>query len=245
MKILIIEDDQLIANIYRNKFALDGFQAETACDGDIGLEMARTFRPDAILLDLVLPKVNGLEVMRQLRAQKDFEELPVIVFSNTYLSNMVQEAWKAGATKCLSKANCTPKQVIEVLRTTLNLGGASNSTPSTVKTAVHTTNGKHPTAARSQKGSTAAPPVAGDAQFQADLVKTFTQNLPTTLNAMRGQLQGLIKAENDAGRIKHLQDLYRRIHALTSNAAVVGLSHFTHVADALEALLKELLEKPT
>ena len=45
--------------------------------------------------------------------------MPVIVFSNTYLTNMVQEAWKAGATKCLSKANCTPKQVIEVVRSAL------------------------------------------------------------------------------------------------------------------------------
>src|SRR5579864_2427364 len=132
MKILIIEDDQLVANIYRNKFALEGFTAETAPDGDIGLELLQSFRPDAVLLDLVLPRVTGLEVMRKLRAEKDFETLPVIVFSNTYLSNMVQEAWKAGATKCLSKASCTPKQVIEAVRSTLKSNnGASPAAPLT------------------------------------------------------------------------------------------------------------------
>src|ERR1700743_2879356 len=99
MKILIIEDDKLIANIYRNKFALDEFQAETAPDGDIGLDLVRSFRPDAVLLDLVLPRVTGLEVMRKLRAEKEFKEIPIIVFSNTYLSSMMEEAWKSGATK--------------------------------------------------------------------------------------------------------------------------------------------------
>src|SRR5947207_843011 len=124
MKILIIEDDQLVANIYRNKFALDGFQAETAPDGAIGIELLRTFRPDALLLDLVLPNTTGIEVMRQVRAEKGFENLPIIVFSNTYLSNMMQEAWKAGATKCLSKANCTPRLVIDAVRSVLKPNGS-------------------------------------------------------------------------------------------------------------------------
>ena len=119
-KILIVEDDQIVANIYRNKFSVEGFQVEVAHDGAAGLEMLRTFRPDAVILDLMLPKMTGVEFMKQIRAEQDFQQLPVIVFSNTYLTNMVQEAWKAGATKCLSKANCTPKQVIEVLATTRN-----------------------------------------------------------------------------------------------------------------------------
>ncbi|HWC61176.1 MAG TPA: response regulator, partial [Verrucomicrobiae bacterium] len=79
MKILIIEDDQLVANIYRNKFALEGFQAETAPDGEVGLELVRSFRPDAVLLDLVLPRMTGLDVMRTIRADKDFEKVPIIV----------------------------------------------------------------------------------------------------------------------------------------------------------------------
>src|SRR6185437_14902343 len=127
MKILIIEDDQIIANIYRNKFVLDGFEAETARDGDIGLDLVRSFRPDAVLVDLALPRVTGLEVIRKLRAENDFKEMPIVVFSNTYLSTMLEEAWKAGATKCLSKANCTPRQVIDAVRTTLKNNGAGTS----------------------------------------------------------------------------------------------------------------------
>src|SRR5215471_8416968 len=128
-KVLIVEDDQIVANIYRNKFAVDGFQVEVAPDGYTGLELAHEFRPDAIILDLMLPRMSGVDFMKQIRAHPDFRQLPVIVFSNTYLSNMVQEAWKAGATKCLSKANCTPKQVIEVVRSTLFNNGAPVSAP--------------------------------------------------------------------------------------------------------------------
>ena len=235
MKILIIEDDQLVANIYRNKFALEGFQAETAPDGDIGLELVRSFRPDAVLLDLVLPRVTGLEVMRRLRAEKEFEGLPVIVFSNTYLSNMVQEAWKAGATKCLSKASCTPKQVIEAVRSTLK----SNGTSGAVQQKENEKKGESSTPAH-----TVGSKVDPDAAFQAELRRDFIRDLPGSVGSLRALLQGLVKADNEAVRLKQIQELYRRAHSLSSNAGIAGVIEIAQMGDALEALLKELHEKP-
>jgi DNA-binding response OmpR family regulator len=58
-KILIIEDDQIVANVYRNKLAVEGYQTEAALDGETGLKMMRTFQPDAIVLDLILPKMSS------------------------------------------------------------------------------------------------------------------------------------------------------------------------------------------
>src|SRR6266849_9140798 len=126
-KILIIEDDQIVANIYRNKFCIEGFQVEVALDGHVGFEMVRSFRPDAVVLDLMLPKLTGVELMKKIRSDPQFEQLPVIVFSNTYLTQMIQDAWKAGATKCLSKSNCTPKQVIDAVRGLLSGQGAASA----------------------------------------------------------------------------------------------------------------------
>src|SRR5882724_8011507 len=103
-KILIIEDDRLVANIYRNKFATENYEAEVALDGEGGLEAIQKFKPDVVLLDLMLPKVTGVELLKKIRAQEGLKNLPIIVFSNTFLTNVIQEAWKAGATKCLSKA---------------------------------------------------------------------------------------------------------------------------------------------
>lgn len=234
MKILIIEDDQLVANIYRNKFALEGFQAETASDGDVGLELIRSFRPDAVLLDLLLPKMPGIEVMRQIRAQKDFADLPIVVFSNTYLSKMVEEAWKAGATKCLSKANCTPKQVIDAVRSALKPNGPGSAAPKAA-------GAKTATPAAS---STVEPASEADIEFQSQLRSDFIADLPATLTSLRTLLQGLSKADNEAGRVKQIQELYRRTHSLSSNAGIAGSGQIAIMADALEALLKELLDKP-
>jgi DNA-binding response OmpR family regulator len=240
-KILIVEDDQIVANIYRNKFSVEGYQVEIARDGLAGLEMVRHFQPDAVLLDLMLPKMSGVEILKQLRSESSYERLPVIVFSNTYLTNLVQDAWKAGATKCLSKANCTPKQVIEVVRATLAPKGASAGAAAAPAKLAGV-----PAAQPAAAPPPAQCPVSkdADAEFQAGLRKDFIETLPATLGVLRTLLQGLIKAEAEAARLKQLHELYRRIHALAGNAGVAGVPQIARMADALEALLKELHEKP-
>src|SRR6266498_886094 len=184
-KILIIEDDQIVANIYRNKFSVEGYQVEVALDGQTGMEVLNSFRPDAVVLDLMLPKMTGVDFMKQIRAQADFQQLPVIVFSNTYLTNMVQEAWKAGATKCLSKANCTPKQVLEVLRTTINSHGETNGNGTTQTSFTHKPAPRHthPTAAQQDDL---------DAEFQSELLASFKKGLPAALSVVRAHLQAMV-----------------------------------------------------
>jgi CheY-like chemotaxis protein len=231
-RILIIEDDQLVANIYRNKFSEDNCEAETAFDGETGLEMIKSFQPQVVLLDLMLPKMSGVDVLKQIRSQPETQHLPVVVFSNTYLSNMVQEAWKAGATKCLSKANCTPKQVLEVVKSLLVAGatparGAAPGTP-----------------AAGANGAKTEPSAVADEAFQEGLVRSFVDSLPATLASLRGTMRTLARTADETGRVKQLQELYRKIHALTGNAGLAGMLLVSQMADALEALLKELQEKP-
>ncbi len=68
-KILIIEDDQVVANVYRNKLAVEGYTTEVAPDGETGLKMMRTFKPELILLDLMLPGMSGVEVIKESAAR--------------------------------------------------------------------------------------------------------------------------------------------------------------------------------
>jgi len=123
-KILIIEDEQIVANVYRNKLVVEGYLAEITPDGEGGLKLMRTFQPDAIVLDLMLPKMSGIEVIKEIRSDTDFSKLPIIVLSNTYSTNLMQEAWKAGATKCVSKINCSPKILLELMRNVIGGGEA-------------------------------------------------------------------------------------------------------------------------
>lgn len=236
-KVLIIEDDQIVANIYRNKLSVEGFQVEVALDGESGLATARQFVPDAVLLDLMLPKINGIEVMRELRADPVFAQTPFIVFSNTYLTNIVQDAWKAGATKCLSKASCSPKHVIDAIRASISASGPANTAAASAKPAA-AADAPNTTATG---GTTTAP---DDDAFQTDLRRELLTSLPATITTLRGLHQGLVKATDDTARTKQALELYRLVHGLTGNAGLAGLLLIGQFADAFEALLKELQEKP-
>jgi DNA-binding response OmpR family regulator len=240
-KILIVEDDRIVANIYCSKFSIEGFKVEVAHDGHAGLESVRKFRPDAVVLDLMLPKMSGVDVLKKVRADPEFEKLPIIVFSNTYMTSVVQDAWKAGATKCLSKSSCSPKQLVQVVAGTLTTNGNSSSTapdPGPAAQPALASTARQAPASRASSGEEL------DAQFQAGLRKPFLQGLPATLTALRALLQSIVKAENEEAQLKNLNEMYRRIHALMSNAGIVGLLDIAQMADALEALVKELFEKP-
>jgi DNA-binding response OmpR family regulator len=214
-------------------------------DGESGLDMIRNFRPDAVILDLMLPKISGVDVMKKIRAERDFEKLPLIVFSNTYLSNMVQEAWKAGATKCLSKAACTPRQVLDVLRSTTGSSGSNGSSTS------HTAAPARAVAPATIPVPTTTTPEAkqkeaeSEAKFEANLRESFIQNLPATLTAIRASLKELTKADTDPAKLKSLAELHRRLRTLTANAGITGMAMIAQLSDALEALIKELHDKPS
>ena len=231
-KILIIEDDQIVANVYRNKLAVEGYATETAADGETGLKILRTLKPDIIILDLMLPGISGLDVIKKVRSEAESAKIPVIVFSNTYLTNIIQEAWKAGATKCISKSNCSPREVLEVVRQTI---GDSGTIPIESRAAVV---GSHAPAKPIELHT------ATDSAFQADLRENFIDSLPATLVTLRGALQSLVKADGEMNRLKEIYELYRRIHALNGNAGVAGLIQIAHMSAALEALLKEIYQKP-
>jgi CheY-like chemotaxis protein len=126
-KIVIVEDQRVLASVYRNRFVAEGYQVEIASDGEEGLNLIHSTRPDLVMLDLMLPKLSGIDLLKNLRANPLFRTLPVIVFSNASLQGTVEEAWKAGATMVLSKSTDSPKVILESVRTALK--AASESQP--------------------------------------------------------------------------------------------------------------------
>ncbi len=232
-KIVLVEDDELIANIYCNKLRVDGYDVVVALDGERALELITSAPPDLVILDLMVPKIPGIELLRRIRSHPGLQSLPVVVFSSTYLSSLIQEARQAGATKCLSKANCTPKLVLQVVQEMISApspAAASAALPSS------------PSLPEPAVSSEAGP--LDDATVQAELRQSFIDSLPASLNNLRASVQLLIRATDEAARVKQLEALFHKIHALTGNAGIAGLLLISHVSDALEALLKELHEKP-
>jgi CheY-like chemotaxis protein len=114
-KILIVEDDQLVATAYRKRFGEAGYIVEWAPDGLEGIKMVSMIKPDVVLLDLLMPRLDGIEVLKYIRTHPDLKNLPVVVFSNSYMTNLVESAWRNGADQCLMKASTTTAQLFDAV----------------------------------------------------------------------------------------------------------------------------------
>jgi CheY-like chemotaxis protein len=119
-KILIVEDELVVRSIYRRKYEMAGYEVETAEEGSAALKMLPTFKPDLVQVDIMMPGIDGVEVIRQIRAWPDFQNVPILVLSSFYRPDLAKEAWKAGASKCVSKMDCTPNLAIELVEQLLS-----------------------------------------------------------------------------------------------------------------------------
>jgi len=232
--VLIIEDDPIILHIYKDQIKKAGFAVEIAVNGEDGLRAVQQIDPDFILLDLMLPKVDGVEFLKRIRGQKEFEKTPIFVFTNVYLSDLAKDAAKAGATQVFDKSVAVPQDIIRAIRDPL--GSPADSSAS------HRTSSAQ--ANNSEAKSLAANASAPDTNSQHELVQDFVETAPEILLGLRKILQALAKNEGSAARLTQLSNLYEKIHSLGGGAAAAGLRSLSQLSAALEALLKQLTDKP-
>src|SRR5258706_5653229 len=119
-KILLVDDDGLILEIYHRKFSGAGFYVETAQDGLAAMKLLSGFKPDLVVLDLMMPKLGGIDVLKYIRASLALKDIPVIILSNSYMSDVALTAAQVGANKALLKQRCTPDLLISVVTGLLN-----------------------------------------------------------------------------------------------------------------------------
>jgi CheY-like chemotaxis protein len=128
LNLLIVEDDPICANVYRSRFERDGYHVEICTDGQAGFYRLHEANFSVVLLDLTLPQMSGIDILRKIRAQHRFDRLPVFVLTSSTLSSLVQEAIQAGATQVFFKGNTNPQAVAGVISAYLN-GGISALMP--------------------------------------------------------------------------------------------------------------------
>lgn len=122
-KILIVEDDKSIRELYELKLNKAGFNVVTAEDGGKGLDAAVKENADLILLDVMMPVMNGFEVLKKLRENASTKETPVIILSNYGEENEITQGFLVGATDYLIKAEHTPSDVVDIINETLKNNG--------------------------------------------------------------------------------------------------------------------------
>ena len=119
-RILLVEDDPSLISLYKKKIEHEGYQVDTAMDGQAGLFKAKTRRYQLIVLDLLLPKTDGLEVLKQIKGNQDLSETPVIILTNVGSSDLlIEQAKKLGANDFILKFNTSLDELVRKIKENL------------------------------------------------------------------------------------------------------------------------------
>lgn len=119
--ILLAEDDTFLSGMYVTKLTMEHYTVELATDGAMALDKARELHPDLLLLDVLMPKMNGFDVLRQLKGDPATADIPVILLTNLGQKSDVQEGLDLGAADYLIKAHFMPSEVVEKIKRLLHV----------------------------------------------------------------------------------------------------------------------------
>lgn len=212
-KILVIDDDVFTSGVYRSRLQRDGYEVETSATGEAGLESVRRRRPDLVLLDLQLPGESGVDVLRKLRSDPHARDLPVLVFTNGYRSELVDAAWNAGATDLFNKGSCTPHQMSEAIQKALQNFPAPAGTPVADDPSV----------------------VSSEGQFQA--------RIPEWLDRLRAAAVKVVSGDGASVRKSGLQGMQQVLRGISGAAGLVDRSRLARLAGAMDAFCGHLSDR--
>jgi len=112
-KILLIEDEEIMVGLLQKKLRKEGYEISVARDGEEGLRAVREIKPNLILLDIIMPKMGGFEVMEEMAKDKELKEIPVIIISNSGQPVELDRAQQLGAKDWLVKTEFDPQEVVD------------------------------------------------------------------------------------------------------------------------------------
>jgi len=116
VKVLVVEDDVLISRMYKKVFQSERYEVFVAENGQVGLDLARTIEPTIILLDILMPKLNGMQMLQQLKADPKIAKIPVVILTNLAGTADAEKALGLGAVKYIIKSEHKPKEVFDIVK---------------------------------------------------------------------------------------------------------------------------------
>lgn len=114
--VLIIEDDSYISDMYRIKLESEDFEVAIAKDGIVGIKMLEKQKPDIVLLDVVMPKIDGFSVLKTIKRNPELKEIPIVLLTNLGQKENVEKGFELGADSYIIKAHFTPSEVVEKIK---------------------------------------------------------------------------------------------------------------------------------
>lgn len=119
--VLLVEDDTFLANIYKTKLEMEKFKVTAAENGEDGLDAAKKKKPDIILLDILMPKMDGFAVLEELKKAPETKGIPVILLTNLGQKDDVERGLEMGAVDYLIKAHTKPSETVEKIKSVLKI----------------------------------------------------------------------------------------------------------------------------
>ncbi|OGY87790.1 MAG: hypothetical protein A2233_02130 [Candidatus Kerfeldbacteria bacterium RIFOXYA2_FULL_38_24] len=114
--ILLVEDDEMLHTMYTQKFTKEGYEVKSAYNGAEGIELAEQYQPSVILLDIIMPKMDGFVALKKLKKNEATKHIPVILLTNLGQEEDIRKGRELGATDYFIKANHTPAEVVEKVK---------------------------------------------------------------------------------------------------------------------------------
>ena len=209
--ILLVDDDPLVLKIYRDALTQLGAQVRTAEEGLAAIRALHQRKPDLMVLDLMMPKLSGVDVLKFVRSEPLLRSLPVIVLSNSYMNELAAEAARLGVQKALLKIRCSPSILLKTIDDVLSGKAGSGDTSVLLAAPVSTPPAPSPTAnqigpAQAVMESPRASTPPSPTEFQAQARRSFLNSSRTTCATLRTLFQAYTGAPNPSDREQRLAE---------------------------------------
>jgi CheY-like chemotaxis protein len=251
-KILFVEDDAVVTRIYSQALAEGGFETVTAEDGLAAMKRLADFKPDLVVLDLMMPKMSGLEVIKFMREQPATRATPVIVFSNAFLNSVGEQVSEFGVEEMLAKPAATPALLLErvsrILDRPQTSPAARSPKPGARSPAVPAAEPPTPPAVPATWPATKDPDPAQRSEnanaFRKRIRRDFFEQIPAISKGVEQACREYLQATEPSARALRLEGFSRKIGFVTHMTSMAACYRIAQLSSALEALLFELRDKP-
>jgi len=241
--ILLVDDDPVLLRMYHAGLTQRGFEVETASDGLEAIRAARARTPDAVVLDIMMPKFTGVDFLKFFRGQPQFADVPVVVLSNSYMNDLGARAVALGVQQALLKMCTSPSLLAELLVDIFQ--GRQPELDRSVLLAVPEEVAKGTAdSSVSEPERLARSPVGAVTSEASRLRSEFLRNAPKLRADLLKLCRLFMRLNQGREGALNLENLYRKVHFLTAGAGLARCQRLALLASALEAMLMELQANP-
>jgi DNA-binding response OmpR family regulator len=236
--ILFVENDPVSQTMYQKRLEREGFHLECAPDGQAALDILSERAPDLVLLDLMLPKVSGADVLKFMHADPRLTTVPVIIFSNAPMTEVPPDSPLGRGAKRLLKSDCTFPKLLQTIQETL-AAAPEFVVVEAGRTSSAQSNGDG-------KGARFNVPASPDSEIKLSKQRAeFLKEALAIMPKIREHSMGYIKAPESEASQAHLSGLHQRVHLLNTGAIQADCARVVLLTTAFDALLTGIKEKPT